>query len=164
KQVIRHFLHALFNRNNLHLTVTRQFWPRSSLIQLDTAVKGGPQMLDAENTRNAMLDIVRPKQEVVISVTCGTFGFRKAARGEFDAAYETTIGLLKKMEEKNMLNDEHSPIPYTVTMRGFSKGRMGFISALQAPDSAKLVARIDRFIEDTPIKFGGTRSRKVRRL
>lgn len=96
-----------------------------------------------------------------IHVSAGQLGFRKGQRAEYEAGYQVSARFFKLIEEKNLIgpNDKVELI-----MRDFGKGREAFLSALQGKEGSKIKSNIARVSDSTKLKFGGVRSKKLRRL
>ncbi|KAK3055085.1 hypothetical protein LTR53_020485, partial [Teratosphaeriaceae sp. CCFEE 6253] len=58
--------------------------------------------------------------DVLLSISSGNIGFRKAGRGSYDAAYQLAAFMIKTIQEKGIL----AQIRYLeVVLRGFGAGR-----------------------------------------
>lgn len=99
--------------------------------------------------------------QVKLHVSAGMLGFRKANRAEYEAGYQVSSRLFKMIEEKKLFgpNDKVELI-----LRDFGKGREAFTSALQGKEGASIRPHIVRVTDNTRLKFGGSRSKKLRRL
>lgn len=99
--------------------------------------------------------------QVKLHVSAGMLGFRKAHRAEYEAGYQVSSRLFKMIEEKKLFgpNDKVELI-----LRDFGKGREAFTSALQGKEGAHVRPHIVRVTDNTRLKFGGSRSKKLRRL
>lgn len=94
-------------------------------------------------------------------VSAGMLGFRKGQRAEYEAAYQVTTGLFKMIEERKLLGPNDK---VELLLRDFGKGRDAFTAALQGKEGQNIRPNIVRLTETTKLKFGGTRSKKLRRL
>lgn len=108
---------------------------------------------------DTMLYYLNLPEKVRISISTGCLGFRKAARGEYEAAFQTSSKMFDLIKEKNMLNKD-----IEVVMDDFGKGRAAFISALVGKEGASVVKKVVKVSDATKLKFGGVRSPKMRRL
>lgn len=113
-----------------------------------------------------------------MSYSTGNIGLRKAQRKTFDAAYNLAAYTFRKMAERNwkiggkkshqppmMLNDpvmKHRGIE--VVLRGYGQGREAFSKALLGSEGRMIKPLVKKVTDNTRLKFGGTRSRAVRRL
>lgn len=94
-------------------------------------------------------------------VSAGMLGFRKSNRAEYEAAYQVSSRIFKLIEERKLLapNDQVELI-----LKDFGRGREAFMSALQGKEGAHVRPHIMRITDATKIKYGGVRSKKLRRL
>lgn len=100
-------------------------------------------------------------QDVLLSLSAGNLGFRKAGRGSYDAAYQLTAFLLKQIQERGLLRDVQK---LEVVLRGFGAGREAVTKALLGQEGRNIRNRISAVVDATRLKFGGARSPKPRRL
>lgn len=96
-----------------------------------------------------------------IHLSAGMLGFRKSHRAEYEAGYQVSTNLFKMIEEKRFLapNDK-----IEVIMSDFGKGREAFLSALNGKEGSFVRPHVVRLTDATKLKFGGVRSKKLRRL
>lgn len=111
--------------------------------------------------RNTHITLTRPNGEPMLSLSCGNLGFRKAARGGYDPAYQLTAYAFQKIHEKGLLVGVYG---LELTFRDFGPGRDAFVKVLLGNEGAAIRGLIKRVTDSTRIKFGGTRSRHERRL
>lgn len=110
---------------------------------------------------NTHITLTNPKRNPVLSLSAGNLGFRKANRGTFDAAYQLAIYVLGRMQEQGLT----SKIRYMeVMLRGFGVGREAVSKILTGIEGRDMRGSMVRVSDSTRLKFGGTRSRKMRRL
>lgn len=110
---------------------------------------------------NTILTLTRPNGNPLLSLSCGHLGFRKAGRSGYDPAYQLTSHVFAKIQEKGLLLDIQR---LELVFRGFGPGRDAFIKVLLGNEGRNIRGLVARVTDSTRIKFGGTRSRKVRRL
>jgi len=96
-------------------------------------------------------------------------GFRKAQRGTYDAAYQLGAFMMGKIQGQGMLNENYpgkgGPIEYLeVVLRDFGPGREAVTKILMGAEGRKVREKVLRVMDSTRLKFGGTRSKKPRRL
>lgn len=99
------------------------------------------------------------KKSPIISVSTGNLGFKKAQRGTYDAAYQLASHVFSVVEKKGI-----RPKSLEVVLRDFGEGREAVVKALLGTEGRNLKGAIKRVTDATRLKFGGTRSRKQRRL
>lgn len=110
---------------------------------------------------NTIMTLTRPNGNPILSVGCGTMGFRKSHRGGYDPAFQLSSHVFAQIQEKGLLRDITA---LTVVFRGFGFGREAFTKVLLGNEGRHIRPLVTRVTDATRIKFGGTRSRAVRRL
>ena len=141
-----HRLHVYATKHNTHLTFTAPSIPkenRSNLQQQDTT--------HAAPEPNKML----------ITLSAGNIGFRKAGRGSYDAGYQLAAFMLKQVQERGLLRDINK---LEIVLRGFGAGREAVTKAILGQEGKLIRNRITAVTDATRLKFGGPRSPKPRRL
>ncbi len=110
---------------------------------------------------NTHITLTKPNREVILSLSCGNLGFRKAGRKHYDSAYQLGAYVIDKMHQKNLVNKIGS---LEVVLRGFGQGREAVVKVLMGNEGKMLRTKITRVADSTRLKFGGTRSPRIRRL
>ena len=110
---------------------------------------------------NTHITLTTPDRSSLISLSAGNIGFRKAARGTYDAAYQLASYVLGRIQEEGLLRKIQR---LEVVLRGFGIGREAVTKALLGTEGRLLRGKIGTVSDATRLKFGGTRSRKPRRL
>lgn len=149
-KVLRYVLYGNFYRNNTHFTLT--------------AVKE-PIVAPNATYDERFLQYLRAPEQVRFAISTGVLGFRKAARGEYEAAFQTTVRAFQLMDQRaKELWGHTNRVPFELKLNGFGKGRQAFAAALSGPEGSKIRERVVRITDRTPLKFGGVRSPRPRRL
>jgi ribosomal protein S11 len=128
-----HHLHIFATKHNCHMTLT---------APTEATAKG-------------------LKRKSLISLSCGNIGFRKAARGSYDAAFQLGSYMMSRIQNQGLLAEIQR---LELVIRGFGPGREAVQKILLGVEGAALRPRIIRVVDATRLKFGGTRSKKPRRL
>jgi small subunit ribosomal protein S11 len=110
---------------------------------------------------NTHLTLTKPNREPLLSLSAGNIGFRKSQRGSFDAAYQLASYTMGKMHERGMLINMNK---LEIVLRGFGAGREAFQKALLGSEGKGIKGKVTRVTDSTRLKFGGVRSKNVRRL
>jgi small subunit ribosomal protein S11 len=110
---------------------------------------------------NTHITLTRPSRDPILSVAAGNIGFKKAARGSYDAAYQLAAYVMGRIQEQGLMAKIHQ---LEVVLRGFGAGREAVTKALLGSEGRNLRGRVVRVTDATRLKFGGTRSPKPRRL
>lgn len=133
---------------------------------------------------NTHITFTEPSRNPIISLSTGNLGLRKAQRSSYDASFQLATYTFRKMAEKQWrvggkkmthnqmmtLADIRKPGAMSggagieVIMRGFGPGREAFQKALLGTEGRMIKPLVSKVTDSTRLKFGGTRSPKVRRL
>lgn len=145
KLTVGHVLHCKFTRNNTHLTLTRQYRRVGKLATKLTE-------------QQKAIDMIRPLEEPLIALNSGTMGFKNTKKGTYEAAYQVTAEMFRRMEERNLLN--HG---LEITMNQFAEGRRAFVAVLNGKEGTSIRPCVSRVTDVTVVKFGGHRAPGPRR-
>ncbi|KAL8760460.1 MAG: hypothetical protein Q9184_003358 [Pyrenodesmia sp. 2 TL-2023] len=146
--------HARYGRTS---TVAASTWSIS-----DAPVLPEPHHLHVYSTKhNTHITLTKPDRNPIISVSSGTIGFRKAARGTYDAGYQLGAYVMGRIQQQGLLTQIQA---LEVVLRDFGPGREAITKILLGSEGKNLRGRVVRVCDATRLKFGGTRSKKARRL
>lgn len=129
-----------------------------------------PHHLHIYATRhNCHITLTAGNRDPIISVSAGNIGFKKAQRGSYDAAYQLGAYVMGLIKNQAMLDENYQGKgghirQLEVVLRNFGPGREAVTKILLGSEGRALRARIVRVMDGTRLKFGGTRSKKPRRL
>jgi len=110
---------------------------------------------------NTHITLTDPNRNPQISLSCGNIGFRHSGRKHYDSAYQLASLVMARMQEKGINNKIEK---LEVILRGFGAGREAVTKALLGSEGRLVRNKIIRVTDATRLKFGGTRSKKPRRL
>ncbi|KAK4129348.1 translational machinery component [Parathielavia appendiculata] len=110
---------------------------------------------------NTHITLTKPNRDALISLSCGNIGFRKSGRKHYDSAYQLGAYVINKMHQKGLVKKIHK---LEVVLRGFGPGREAVVKVLMGNEGQLLRPKITRVSDSTRLKFGGTRSKRKRRL
>lgn len=110
---------------------------------------------------NTHVTLTRPNRSPIISMSTGNIGFRKAGRKTYDAAFQLAAYVMDRIQDQG-LNMEIKALE--LTLRGFGPGREAVTKALLGTEGRFLKGKVVKVSDATKLKFGGTRSKKPRRL
>lgn len=144
----KYILYCNFTKNNTHFTL-------SAVVEDLDFEKKNPQLSFNEK----VLYYHRLPQKVKVAISTGQLGFRKSARGEYEAGFQTAAKMFSIMEERNFLDKD-----LEIIMKNFGKGRGAFEDALKGKEGNRVRGKVVRLSDNTKLKFGGTKSPRVRRL
>lgn len=92
-------------------------------------------------------------------MSTGNIGIKGAAKGSFDASFQLSAHVLGKIEEKDI-----RPRAVELILRDFGPGREAFLKALMGKEGLSLRGSITQVTDSSRLKYGGTRSKNLRRL
>ncbi|KAK6208376.1 protein translocase subunit [Pestalotiopsis sp. IQ-011] len=142
----------------------------------DTLMASSEDLIDKENwarfeepfhfhvyahKHNTHITVTKPDRNAIVSVSTGNIGFKKSKRGTYDAAYQLAAYVIDKLNQGNWHKKIHK---LEVVLRGFGNGREAGTKVLLGSEGKFLRPKIVAVSDSTRLKFGGTRSRKPRRL
>lgn len=110
---------------------------------------------------NTHITITKPDHGPIISKSAGDIGFRHSARKHYDSAFQLASYVFGKIHESGKSRDIKK---IAVIMRGFGAGREAVTKALLGSEGRYLRGKIVSVSDSTRLKFGGTRSKRARRL
>lgn len=110
---------------------------------------------------NTHITITRPDRSPIISKSAGDIGFKHSQRKHYDSAFQLAAYVFGKLHESGKSRDITK---IAVVMRGFGAGREAVTKALLGSEGRYLRGKIVSVADSTRLKFGGTRSKKARRL
>ncbi|KAK4193486.1 hypothetical protein QBC35DRAFT_108043 [Podospora australis] len=110
---------------------------------------------------NTHVTVSDPQRNALISLSCGNLGFKNSGRKQYDAAYQLGAYVIDKMNQKGLTKKIHK---LEVILRGFGAGREAVVKVLMGNEGKVIRNLITRVSDATRLKFGGTRSKRPRRL
>ncbi|POS80847.1 mitochondrial ribosomal protein subunit S18 [Diaporthe helianthi] len=110
---------------------------------------------------NTHVTVTKPNRDAIVSLSCGNLGFRKSQRKHYDAAYQLGAYVIDRLQQQGL----HTTIgSLEVVLRGFGPGREAITKVILGNEGRLLRSKIVKVSDATRLKFGGTRSKKPRRL
>lgn len=114
-------------------------------------------------SNNTLITLTNEKGEPVPRGvwTGGSCGFKGMNRSGYEAGYQCAVRAFKRMEEV------HAAIPgvrFEILLSKFGPGRDAVSKALMTSEGDNVRPLTSRMTDNTPIKIGGTRAKKARRL
>jgi small subunit ribosomal protein S11 len=123
---------------------------------------------------NTHITFTDPNRNPILSLSAGDIGLKKSHRGSYDASYQLAVYSFAKMMEKQWRVGGKKTKTGTQTMRdvdkievllrGYGPGREAFQKAILGSEGRLISHKVVRVTDGTRLKFGGCRSRQVRRL
>ncbi|KAI0637891.1 hypothetical protein C8Q77DRAFT_396616 [Trametes polyzona] len=109
---------------------------------------------------NTIVTFARPRGNQLVTLTGGKLGFKKSNRNGYEAGYQCAVGIIAAMEKEL----ERTDFEWQLFLKGFGQGRDAMLTAITTAVGANVKPRLVRVTDRTPIKIGGTRGMKARRI
>ncbi|KAG6890953.1 hypothetical protein C0995_000910 [Termitomyces sp. Mi166 len=117
--------------------------------------------LYCQSTRNnTIMTLMNNEFKLVASFSGGLCGFKKVNRSGYEAGYQCAVGMFKEIEKIV----EKDNLEIDLYFKGFGQGRDAVHRALLTSEGDKVRGLVMSITDRTPIKIGGTRAKKARRL
>ena len=114
------------------------------------------------NHNNAIFTLTNPTGSVIAWTSGGHCGFKGAQKASYEAGYQCSVRIFQKISE---LLDAHGKyITVHILLNGRGRAREALQKALTSTEGEEVRPYIKRLTDRTPIKVGGTRAQKARRL
>lgn len=117
--------------------------------------------IHCQSTRNNTAVTVTSSKNVVAWFSAGRCGFKGSNRASYEAGYQCAK---QSFASVTSLLQKHPGSTIDLYFKGFGQGREAMRTALLAVEGAPLRDSIRSVTDRTPIKIGGPRSKKARRL
>ncbi|KIK65511.1 hypothetical protein GYMLUDRAFT_357659 [Collybiopsis luxurians FD-317 M1] len=136
---------------------------RASLSSIDSLPSQIPHYkLHCHSTRNnTITTFTDPKGMPIAWFSGGSCGFKRGQRATYEAGYQCAVRMFRKIED---IAAEKNIVKLALYFNGFGQGREAMQKALLTSEGANVKGLIEIVGDRTPIKIGGTRSKKRRRL
>jgi small subunit ribosomal protein S11 len=96
--------------------------------------------------------------------TGGSCGFRGVNRSLYEAGYQCAVRAFARVKELVEQAGPGGGVRFEVLLKGFGQGREAVVKALMTSEGDEVRPYVIRVTDNTPIKIGGTRAKKMRRL
>ncbi|KAG5343024.1 hypothetical protein C0989_000014 [Termitomyces sp. Mn162] len=117
--------------------------------------------LYCQSTRNnTITTLMTDDFHPVAAFSGGSCGFKKVNRSSYEAGYQCAVRIFKRIAELK----EHTHFEIDLYFKGFGQGRDAMHKALLTSEGDNVRKLVRSVTDRTPIKIGGTRSKKARRL
>jgi small subunit ribosomal protein S11 len=110
---------------------------------------------------NILITLTRPNGDPLRTYTGGGCGFKHVNRSTHEAAHQCAVKTFKLVE--GILPQEPN-LKLHVFMNGFGKGRDAVRQAFLGTEGDLLRPLVSKITDKTPIKIGGNRAKKARRI
>ncbi len=110
---------------------------------------------------NTMVQVTEPDGRCVGWFSGGSLKFKGVNRSSYEAGYQCAVAAFQIIER---VVKEKGQIQVELYFRGFGNGREAMKTALLAAEGTNVRKLVSLIQDRTPIKIGGTRAPKARRL
>jgi small subunit ribosomal protein S11 len=109
-------------------------------------------------TKNIHITITDHNHNTLIAMSAGRLGLKHSKRQTREAAHDTAVAAFEKLASTN-----YNIQQVELILKGFGKGRQGFLSAISGQHGEFLKDKVVRITDATPLRIGGTRLPNKRR-
>ena len=110
---------------------------------------------------NTMVHVTEPDGRCIGWFSGGSLKFKGVNRASYEAGYQCAVAAFDVI--KNVVKAK-GPVQVELFFRGFGQGREAMKTALLAAEGTEIRRLVSQLQDRTPIKIGGTRAPKARRL
>jgi len=110
---------------------------------------------------NTMVQVTEPNGRSIGWFSGGSLKFKGVNRASYEAGYQCAVAAFQVIKQVIM---EKGDIQVELYFRGFGQGREAMKTALLAVEGTEVRRLVSQIQDRTPIKIGGTRAPKARRL
>ncbi|KAL0580754.1 hypothetical protein V5O48_001219 [Marasmius crinis-equi] len=127
-----------------------------------SAYKRPRYRLHCHSTRNnTITNFTAPDGATIAQFSGGSVGFKRGQRSGYEAGYQCAVRAFEKILQ---IEAKSGPLYLELFFKGFGQGRDALQKALLAAEGDPIRKLVISVTDRTPIKIGGTRSKKARRL
>jgi len=110
---------------------------------------------------NTITTFTGPDGKTLASYSGGQCGFKGVNRSGYEAGYQCAIRIFKDIAKEQ---EKRGDFDIQLFFKGFGSGREALAKAIMAAEGEQVRASVVSVTDRTPIKIGGTRAKKARRL
>ena len=110
---------------------------------------------------NTIATFTRPTGHPIAWFSGGSCGFKKGNRSSYEAAYQCAVRMFKRITKQV---ETDGPMQLDLFFKGFGQGREALQRAMLTSEGELVRPMVVSVTDRTPIKIGGTRAKKMRRL
>jgi small subunit ribosomal protein S11 len=115
---------------------------------------------------NSIFTLTDPELKVIFRTSPGMHGYKKFNRSTYEASHACATAVVRRLEEEKERRREEGRDPPRITLmfNGFGRGREAMTTVLMSGDGGDVRNMVWMITDKTPIKVGGVRPRKAKRL
>ncbi|KAF8486678.1 hypothetical protein JB92DRAFT_2759526, partial [Gautieria morchelliformis] len=111
---------------------------------------------------NTILTLTNSEHKTQGWVSAGLCGFKNVQRSGYEAAYQCAVRIFARIAELRSMSS--NPFKLELVFNGYGAGREAVFRALMATEGDQVRETVYQVRDSTPIKIGGTKAKKARRL
>ena len=115
---------------------------------------------------NSIFTLTDPERKVIFRTSPGVHGYRKFNRSTYEASHSCATAMVRRLEEEKerLREDGRDPPRIALMFNGFGQGREAMTTVLLSGEGTTVRNMVWMITDKTPIKVGGVRPRKAKRL
>jgi ribosomal protein S11 len=115
---------------------------------------------------NSIFTLTDPERKVIFRTSPGMHGYKKFNRSTYEASHSCATAVVRRLEEERerLRNDGRDPPRIALMFNGFGQGREAMTTVLLSGEGRDVQNMVWMITDKTPIKVGGVRPRKAKRL
>ncbi|GJJ07629.1 hypothetical protein Clacol_001833 [Clathrus columnatus] len=113
------------------------------------------------SSNNTIITFSTPTGRVLSVISGGMCGFKKVQRSTYEAGYRCAVHIFEKIAQ---VRKDNIGMTLQVNFKGFGQGREAVYRALTTSEGESVRDLVKCISDRTPIKIGGTKAKKRRRL
>ncbi|KAJ4472248.1 mitochondrial ribosomal protein subunit S18 [Lentinula aciculospora] len=110
---------------------------------------------------NTITTFTDPTGNPIAWYSGGSCGFKRGQRASYEAGYQCAVKIFRRIEDTAA---SKGMVRIALFFNGFGQGREAMQKALMTSEGGNVKGLVEVVGDRTPIKIGGTRSKKMRRL
>ena len=131
-------------------------------VEESTQLVSPPHRVYVKATRNnCIITFTKPNGDPIRTFSGGMYGFKHVNRSTHEAAHQCAVHAFESVREASV---QHPDMRVHLYLSGFGKGREAVQKALLSTEGERVRDFVLRVTDKTPIKIGGNRAKKARRL
>jgi small subunit ribosomal protein S11 len=117
----------------------------------------------SSDNNNNYITFTDPEGRPILTTSGGQVGFKHKSRGTPEAGHQCALKVVERIQQE-IERQSKSGMILEVLFSGFGRGRDAVTKVLMSQEATPVRNIIWRVTDRTPIKIGGTRSKKPRRM
>lgn len=112
---------------------------------------------------NCILTLINEEAKVRVGISAGQCGFRNSQESTYEAGYQCAVRMFDKIRDE-VAERKDKTMKLEIYLKGFGQSRQALLKALTMTEGNGVRELVTRLTDKTPIKIGGVRAQKARRM